>query len=85
MAHHLLRKARANSITRRSRRRKRSLVWAAAVGVDEERIYGTQNAYTNSPALLAYGSGAWPIAIGTYYSISSVTTTAAVPKMAKCR
>jgi type IV pilus assembly protein PilE len=43
----------------------------------EERYFATQNQYTTSPASLAYGSGAWPISIGTYYSISSVTSSPA--------
>jgi len=42
----------------------------------EERYFATQNIYTTSPSALAYGSGAWPISTGTYYAISSVTSSA---------
>jgi type IV pilus assembly protein PilE len=43
----------------------------------EERYFATQNVYTVSPAALAYGSGAWPISTGTYYVISSVSSSPA--------
>ena len=47
----------------------------------EERYFATQNVYSTSPIALQYaatGSGAaWPVPIGSYYSISSVTVTAA--------
>jgi type IV pilus assembly protein PilE len=42
----------------------------------EERYFATQNIYTESPAALAYGSGAWPISTGNYYVISSVISSA---------
>lgn len=43
----------------------------------EERYFATQNVYSTSPAALAYGSGAWPVPIGNYYSISSVSSAPA--------
>lgn len=44
----------------------------------EERYYATQNVYADTPAALQYGSGAWPVPVGSYYSISSVTSSAPV-------
>jgi|HubBroStandDraft_2_1064218.scaffolds.fasta_scaffold445616_2 type IV pilus assembly protein PilE len=43
----------------------------------EERFFATQQMYTTSPSSLAYGSGAWPISTGTYYQISSVSSSPA--------
>ncbi|HTY94285.1 MAG TPA: type IV pilin protein [Steroidobacteraceae bacterium] len=47
----------------------------------EERYFATQNVYSADPIALQYaaaGSGAsWPIAVGSYYSISSITVGAA--------
>ena len=65
-----------NSSIRKSRRTeaKTAIMDLAA---REERYFATQNQYSSSPAALAYGSGAWPISVGTYYSISSVVTGAA--------
>jgi type IV pilus assembly protein PilE len=65
-----------NSSIRKSRRTeaKTTIMDLAA---REERYFATQNMYTTSPASLAYGSGAFPLQSGTYYQISSVTTSAA--------
>jgi type IV pilus assembly protein PilE len=49
----------------------------ADLAAREERFYATQNVYSSSPAALAYGSGAWPIPIGSYYSISNVVANPA--------
>jgi type IV pilus assembly protein PilE len=72
-----------NNSIRKSRRTeaKTALLDAAA---REERYFATQNQYTANPASLAYGSGAWPIPIGSYYSItvnpaSIVAATASSP------
>lgn len=42
----------------------------------EERYFATQNIYANTPAALQYGSGSWPVAVGSYYAIASVTSSA---------
>jgi type IV pilus assembly protein PilE len=65
-----------NSSIRKSRRTeaKTAIMDLAA---REERYFATQNMYTTSPSALAYGSGAWPISVGTYYSISSVASSPA--------
>lgn len=65
-----------NSSIRKSRRTeaKTAIMDLAA---REERYFATQNVYTTDPAALAYGSGAWPISIGTYYSITSVSSSPA--------
>ena len=66
-----------NSSIRKSRRTeaKTALTDLAA---REERYFATQNVYTNDPVALKYvASGAWPVAIGNYYSISSVVVTQA--------
>ena len=43
----------------------------------EERYYATQQVYSSSPSALSYGSGAWPVPIGTYYSLAVTAVTAA--------
>jgi type IV pilus assembly protein PilE len=44
----------------------------------EERYFATQNVYASDPVSLQYvASGAWPVPIGNYYSISSVVVTPA--------
>lgn len=43
----------------------------------EERYFATQNIYSSSPAALAYGSGATPVSVGTYYSITSISSSPA--------
>jgi type IV pilus assembly protein PilE len=65
-----------NSSIRKSRRTeaKTALLDAAA---REERYFATQNIYTTDPSALAYGSGALPIQVGTYYSISSLASSPA--------
>lgn len=66
-----------NASVRKSRRAeaKTALMDMAA---REERYFATQNVYTSSPVALQYAtSGSWPVAIGSYYSISSATVTAA--------
>ncbi|HEY1898539.1 MAG TPA: type IV pilin protein [Steroidobacteraceae bacterium] len=69
-----------NSSVRKSRRTeaKTALLDLAA---REERYFGTQNIYSNSPIALQYvasgGAAAWPVSIGSYYSISSVTVSPA--------
>lgn len=65
-----------NSSIRKSRRTeaKTAIMDLAA---REERYFATQQMYTTSPSALAYGSGAWPISTGTYYVISSVSSSPA--------
>ncbi|MGC1456802.1 MAG: type IV pilin protein, partial [Steroidobacteraceae bacterium] len=65
-----------NNSIRKSRRTeaKTALLDAAA---REERYFATQNIYTTDPSALAYGSGALPIPVGTYYSISSLASSPA--------
>ncbi len=55
------------------RPRRPSWIWRRARNATSR----TQNVYTTDPAALAYGSGAWPISIGTYYSITSVSSSPA--------
>jgi type IV pilus assembly protein PilE len=45
----------------------------------EERIYGTQNVYSNDAGVLGYtaAGGSWPVSTGTYYQITTPTITAA--------
>jgi type IV pilus assembly protein PilE len=45
----------------------------------EERYFATQNVYSSDPNALSYGSGPWPVPVGTYYSmtINSTDVTAA--------
>ena len=43
----------------------------------EERYFATQNIYSSSPSALAYGSGAVPISVGSYYSITSISSSPA--------
>ena len=64
------------SSVRKSRRTeaKTALLDAAA---REERLFASQNAYTSNPALLAYGSGAFPIPIGNYYSVQVLANSVA--------
>jgi type IV pilus assembly protein PilE len=63
---------------RKSRRTeaKTALLDAAA---REERYFATQNVYSSDPNALQYGSGPWPVPIGSYYSLSiaSADVTAA--------
>lgn len=65
-----------NSSVRKSRRTeaKTALMDLAA---REERYFATQNLYSANPAALAYGSGALPISVGTYYSITSIAVNSA--------
>ena len=65
-----------NNSIHKSRRTeaKTALLDAAA---REERYFATQNIYTTDPSALAYGSGALPIQVGTYYSISSLASSPA--------
>jgi type IV pilus assembly protein PilE len=42
----------------------------------EERYFATQNIYTTSTAALQYGSGALPVSVGSYYSISEIDSSA---------
>ncbi len=46
----------------------------------EERYFATQNVYTTDPFALKYiatSGGSWPVSVGSYYSISQVTSSAA--------
>ena len=50
----------------------------------EERLYATQNAYSSDAGTLGYGPAgtAWPVSVGSYYSVTSVTVgpaTATLP------
>ena len=65
-----------NSSVRKSRRTeaKTALMDLAA---REERYFATQNVYSSSPSALAYGSGALPISVGTYYSITNIAVNSA--------
>jgi type IV pilus assembly protein PilE len=66
-----------NSQIRKSRRTEAKTA-LADLASREERYFATQNFYTNDPVALKYvASGAWPVAIGNYYSISSVAVTQA--------
>jgi type IV pilus assembly protein PilE len=61
-----------NSQIRKSRRTEAKTA-LADLASREERYFATQNVYTNDPVALKYvTSGAWPVAIGNYYSISNV-------------
>ena len=42
----------------------------------EERFFATQQMYTTSTSALNYGSGALPVSIGTYYSITEIDSSA---------
>ncbi|HEV2704000.1 MAG TPA: type IV pilin protein, partial [Steroidobacteraceae bacterium] len=57
-----------NGSIRKSRRTEAKTA-LADLAAREERFFATQNIYTTSPSALAYGSGALPISVGTYYSI----------------
>jgi type IV pilus assembly protein PilE len=63
----------------RKSRRTEAKTALADLAAREERYFATQNLYSASPAALQYGAGAWPVSIGNYYSISSVTVTQAAP------
>jgi type IV pilus assembly protein PilE len=66
-----------NSQIRKSRRTEAKTA-LADLASREERYFATQNVYTNDPVALKYvASGAWPVSIGNYYSISSVAVTQA--------
>lgn len=64
-----------NSSVRKSRRTeaKTAIMDMAA---REERYFATQQLYTTSTAALNYGSGALPVSIGTYYSITEIDSNA---------
>ncbi|HEY4339995.1 MAG TPA: type IV pilin protein [Steroidobacteraceae bacterium] len=61
----------------RKSRRTEAKTALADLASREERYFATQNLYSASPTALQYGTGSWPVAVGTYYSISSVTVTQA--------
>ena len=66
-----------NSQIRKSRRTEAKTA-LADLASREERLYATQNVYSTDPVALKYvASGAWPVSIGNYYSISSVVVTQA--------
>ena len=61
----------------RKSRRTEAKTALADLAAREERYFATQNVYSSDPNALQYGSAPWPVPVGTYYSISSVTVTAA--------
>ena len=63
---------------RKSRRTEAKTALADAAA-REERYFATQNIYSSDPVALQYGSGPWPVSVGSYYalSINSADVTAA--------
>ena len=61
------------SSVRKSRRTEAKTALADAAS-REERYLATQNVYSSDPNALQYGSGPWPVPVGTYYSISITPT-----------
>jgi type IV pilus assembly protein PilE len=65
-----------NSHIRKSRRTEAKTA-LADLAAREERYFATQNVYASDPVSLQYvAAGAWPVSIGNYYSISTVTINA---------
>ena len=68
-----------NSSVRKSRRTEAKTA-ISDFAAREERIYGTQNVYSNDPGVLGYtaAGGSWPVSTGTYYQIETPVVQPAV-------
>ncbi|MGA2023761.1 MAG: type IV pilin protein [Steroidobacteraceae bacterium] len=64
-----------NTAVRKSRRTEAKTALLDLAG-REERYFNTNNAYTATPSNLGYGTGAFPMAVGSGYYTVSVAVTA---------